>query len=106
MQKIDAKYRQGYKLIKRKIKTLERISLLTLFLLTHLIGSNNFLSTRLIKKTRTSKEIFGVMIEENKVVAKIFLQQVSKLLPKEKKKIFSILSSFFTKKKLLRQQIS
>lgn len=52
---------------------------------------NNYLSStraRLIKRTRiikTTKEIFVVIIKENKVEAKTPLQQVSTLLSKKKK---------------------
>lgn len=54
----------------KKIKTLKKISLLISYLLTHLIKHNNLLSIRLTKKTRTTKKVFGTMVDKNKVKTK------------------------------------
>ena len=59
---------------RKKIKTLRRIILLTSFLLTHLMGNNNLLSTKLTKKRKTIKDVFGTMINKHKVKAKTPLQ--------------------------------
>lgn len=56
---------------KKKIKILKKINLLILFLLTYLVKNNNLLSIRLIKKTKTTREIFDAMVNEDKVEAKI-----------------------------------
>ena len=84
---------------KKRIKTLEKINLLIPFLLTYLIKNNNFLSTRLTKKIRTIREIFGTIVNKNRVIGKIQLQKLSTLLLKKKKKISFILNVFFIKKK-------
>lgn len=67
---------KGTGLQKRKRKTLERISLLTLLLLIYLVASisNNFLSTRarLTKRTRTTKEVFGTIKGIDRVVVMVF----------------------------------
>lgn len=61
---------------KKKIKILRKISPLTPFLLTYLIGSNNFstIRARLTKKTRTTKKVLNTMVDKNITKTKIFLQ--------------------------------
>ena len=39
----------------------------------HLMENINLLLTKLIKKTKTTKKIFDIMIDKNKIKAKIFL---------------------------------
>lgn len=86
---------------KRRIKTLERISLMISLLLTYLIKNNNFSPTRAsqTKKTRTTKKVFGAVVDKDRIEAKIFLQQISILLLRKKKKIFSYIKCSFYKKK-------
>lgn len=71
---------------KKKIRTLRKISLLTPLLLIYLVENNNLPFTRLIKKIKTTKKVFGAMVDKNKVKAKIFLQQISISLLKKRKK--------------------
>lgn len=83
--------------LKKKIRTLGKISLLTFSLLIHLVKSNNILSIKLIKKTKITKEVFGIMIDKIKIIAKIYLQLVSILLLKrKKKKIISFVLNVFS----------
>lgn len=70
---------------KRKIRTLKKISLLTPFLLTNLVKNNNFLFTKPIKKTQTTKKVFGTIIDKDKGEVRTLLQQMS--IPFLKKKI-------------------
>lgn len=88
---------------KKRIKTLEKINLLTPFFLTYLVKSNNFLyiRVRLIKKIKTTKKVFDIIINKDRNKAKIFLQQVLKSLLKKKKKISSILNTFTAKRKAI-----
>ena len=72
---------------RRKIRTLGRISPLTPPLLTYLVGSNNLPPTKPIKRIRTTKEVLGAMVDEDRVEVKTPLQQVSTLLAKRKKRI-------------------
>lgn len=65
---------QGYRLVKKKIKTLGKISLLISSLLIHLVRNNNLLLTRPIKKTKITKKIFDTILDKIKVKAITFLQ--------------------------------
>lgn len=56
---------------KRKIKTLEKIYLLTPFLLIHLVKNINLLPTRSMKRTKTIKEVFGTIVNKDIIVTKI-----------------------------------
>lgn len=58
---------------KKRIKTLGRIKLLISLFLTYLVGNNNFLSIRPIKRTKTTKKVFGTMVDKDRVETKIFL---------------------------------
>lgn len=62
--------------IKKKIKTLKKVSLLIPPLLMYLIRSNNLLSTknRSVEKTKTTKKVLGIEVYENRVETKTFLQ--------------------------------
>lgn len=53
------------------------------------------------KRIRTIKEVLSTVVDENRVEAKIFPQQVPILLPRKKKKIFSLLNVFFAKRKTI-----
>lgn len=86
---------------KKRIRILERMILLTPLLLIILIRSNNFPLTRLIKRIKTTKEVFGTMIKKDKFEAKTLLQQVLILLSKRKNKTSPILNVFFVKKKII-----
>ena len=79
------------------------MSLLTFPLLIHLIKSNNLLLNRAksTKMTKTTKEVFNAIVDEDRSKAKIFLQQVSIFLPKKKKKTFLILNASFAKRKTI-----
>lgn len=62
--------------LSKRIKTLENISLLIFFLLINLMGSNNLLSTRPIKKTRAQvsiKKVFGTIVVANKNLLQLTL---------------------------------
>lgn len=61
---------------KMRIKTLRRRILLTYFLLIHRVGNNNLLSIRLIKKTRSIKEVLGTIVNKDKIEAKTPLYQL------------------------------
>lgn len=65
-QKIDIKYLQKYKLTKKRLKIPRRINLLIFFLLTYLIESNLPIKTRLTKRTKTTKEVFGNAKDKNR----------------------------------------
>lgn len=53
------------------------------------------------KRIRTIKKVLSTVVDENRVEAKIFPQQVSILLPRRKKKIFSLLNVFFAERKTI-----
>lgn len=91
---------------KKRIRTLEKMSLLIRYLLIDLMESNNPLSTRLIKKTKITKKVFGAIVDKDKVVAKTSLSQMSILLSKKKKRTSPKLSAFFRKKEPLHKQMS
>lgn len=78
-----------------------KITPLTTFLLIYLMKSNNFLLTKSIKKTKIPKKIFGTLVDEDRVKAKIPLQQVSITLLSKKKKIPPILNISFLKEKAI-----
>lgn len=59
---------------KGKIRILEKISLFISLLLMRLIQSNNLPSTRPIKRIKIIKEGFGIMVNEDKIETKTFLQ--------------------------------
>ena len=60
---------------KKKIKISERINPLTPLLLIYPIGNNHFSPIKArIKRIRTIKKVFGVMLGKNRMKAKIFLQ--------------------------------
>lgn len=90
---------------KRRIKTLEGISLLTLYLLTYLMKSNliNFPSTiaRSAKKIKNNKEIFNVIKSKVRIAALIHLQQVLILFSRKKGKMSPILNTFIIEKKVI-----
>lgn len=62
---------------KKRRRTLEKISLLTLLLLIYLVVNtlNNFLptKTKMVKKTKTTMEVFGAVKGKNRVIVMIFL---------------------------------
>lgn len=59
---------------KKKIRTLEKISLLIFLLLMDLIENNNFLPNKArIKRIKTTKEFFGIVKDKNRVAATIYL---------------------------------
>lgn len=68
---------------KMRIKTLRRRILLTYFLLIHRVGNNNLLSIRLIKKTRSIKEVLGIIVNKDKIEAKTPLYQIFSLQKKK-----------------------
>lgn len=84
---------------KLRIKTPEKISLLTLLSLMYLVGNNSLLLIKSTKKTITTKEILGTMINKDEVRTKTHLQQILTLSPKRKKRIFLTSNSFFAKRK-------
>lgn len=86
---------------KKKIETSKRTSLLTFPHLTHLVRSNNFLSTKLTKKIRITKEVFAAMVDKNKIEPKTSLQYVFTLLPKKKKRTFLISNNSSAKEKFI-----
>ena len=59
--------------LKGRIKILEKISLLTLFLLMYLVERNNFLLIKSIKRIKTIKEVFDVILDKDKIITKTFL---------------------------------
>lgn len=89
---------------KKRIKTLRRINLLTLSLLTYLVGSNtnNLLPTkaRLAKKIKTTKKIFSIIRDKNRVILMNFLQQVS-ILSRKKRRISLISNTSTVKKRVI-----
>lgn len=74
---------------KKMTKTLRKICLLTLSILTCLVGStpNNLSPTRAksVKKIKTTREVLGVIAGKNRVTSTTSLQQVSTLLKKKRK---------------------
>ena len=70
---------------KRKIRTLEKISLSTFSLLMYIVGSKYLLFNR--TKTGTNKEVFATMVDGDRDKIKTLLQQVSTLLARRKNKI-------------------
>lgn len=90
---------------KRRIKTLEGISLLTLYLLTYLMKSNliNFLSTiaRSAKNIKNNKEVLNVIKSKVRIAALIHLQQVLILFSRKKRKMSPILNTFIIEKKVI-----
>lgn len=88
MQKIDTKYFQGYKPIKKEDKNSRKNKSTNTPLLMYLVENNNLIPTKTAKRTRTTKEILGVIVNKSKVESKTFLQLVSTSLPKNKKKTF------------------
>lgn len=79
---------KGISLQKRRGKTLEKISLWTLFLLIYLIGSSHFPTTKYLlliqKKIKTIKKILST--SEDRDEAKTPQRQVSTSLLRKKKK--------------------
>lgn len=86
---------------KKKIRTSKKISLLPLLLLIYLVESNLPIRTRLIKRTKTTKDVFGTIKNKNRVVAITSSQQV--LIPfwRKKKKISFISNTFFAERKVI-----
>ena len=76
---------------KRRKTSVERISPPTPPLLTHLVGNNHLPLSRLPlptrRRTRTTKEVLGTVVDGDGDEAKTPLRQVSTLLPRRKKKI-------------------
>lgn len=69
----------------------------------YLAESNNLLliKARLIKKIKTVKEVFNIVVNKNKVEGKIPLQQVSTPLLKKRKKTSLIFNTFSVKEKAI-----
>ena len=53
------------------------------------------------KRTRTTKEVLGIVVDGDKNEAKIPLQQMSTLFPRRKKKISPMLNTSFVEKKAI-----
>ena len=84
---------------KRKIKTLGRITPLISSLLTYPVGSRH--PPPIWKKTRTTKEVFGTLVNEDKDEAKTPLWQIWTLLLKKKKKISPMSNTFTTEGRVI-----
>lgn len=67
----------------------------------HLVENNNLLPTKLKKKNKITKEVFGAIIDKDRDEAKIHLQQVSTSFLTKKKKISSMLNTFSTEGKAI-----
>ena len=76
-------------------RTLGRISLLTLSLLTYLVGSS-LIKAKLVKKTRITKEILGALRDKDRVIAIALLQWVLMPTLLKKKRKTSSKSSIIT----------
>lgn len=90
---------------KRKIKTLRRISPLTFFLLTYLVGSNSNhpppIKAKPAKKTKTTKEFLGAVGSKNRIAVMILLQQVSISFSRKKRRTSCTLNTSTTEKKII-----
>lgn len=67
--------------------------------MTYLIKSNHLLLIK--KKTRTTKKIFDVAVDKDKIEAKTFLQQMLTLLSRKKIRTSFISNAFSVKKKTI-----
>lgn len=77
---------------KKKIKTLRKINPLIFSGLTCLVGKNLFTRAKSTRKTKTTKKIFSIVKNKNRVIVIILLPQVLRSFLKKKKKTFSRLS--------------